>query len=63
MTGQYTDLQESMRPESRADLDHGAVPTIQPANHTHNLQTGDIGAVLQRNRARGNKTENRESGH
>lgn len=46
MTGHDTDLQESMCPESRADLDHRALPTIQPANHTRDPQTGDISAVL-----------------
>lgn len=50
MTGQHTDLQESMNPESRADLDHRTLPAIQPADQTHDLQTGDVGAVLQRNR-------------
>lgn len=50
MAGQDTDLQESVRPKSRADLDHRALPTIQPAYDTHDPQTGDIGAVLKRNR-------------
>lgn len=45
-----SDLQESMNPESRADLDHRALPTIQAANHTHDLQAGNVGAVLPRNK-------------
>lgn len=39
MAGEDTDLQESVSPESRADLDHCALPTIQPANDTHDPQT------------------------
>lgn len=38
-----------MNPESRSDLDHGTLTTIQPPNHTHDPQTGDISAVLQEN--------------
>lgn len=35
-----------MRPESRADLDHGALPAIQATHQTHDPQAGDVGAVL-----------------
>lgn len=59
MTGQDTDRQERAGPKSRADLDHRALPAIQSANHTHDLQTGDVGAVLRRNKGCGEETENR----
>ena len=49
MTGEEADLQESASPQPRADLDHRALPAIQAANHTQDPQTGDVGAVLQRN--------------
>ena len=50
MAGEDTDLQERVHPESGADLDHGALPAVQAANHTHDLQAGDVGAVLRRNK-------------
>lgn len=47
---QSDNLQESMDPESGADLDHRTLPTSQVSNHTHDTQAGDIGAVLHRNK-------------
>lgn len=50
-----------MHPESGADLDHCALPTIQAANRTHDPQTGDISAVLHRNKGCGEQTESVEA--
>lgn len=44
-----------MRPESRSDLYHSTLPAIQPADHTHYLQTGDISAVLHKERVGGGR--------
>lgn len=52
MAEQDTDLQESMCPESRADFDYCTLPTIQSPNNTRDPQTGDISAILQRNKVR-----------
>lgn len=48
MLKQATNQQERLDPESCSDLDHGALPAIQPSNQARDPQTGDVSAVLQR---------------
>lgn len=55
------DPQESLRPESGADLDHGALPAIQASDQTRDPQTGDVGAVLHSSRECGECTDKVET--